>query len=153
MIVARSARDVVLTAPLTVAGPAPGPRAGVDRRLLAVDFDDHDGVTIVDATRTAGDAVTSSGSAATLWFRAVDLSGAASVEVEVACDVGDPGDRVEFWSGSVPLAEIPVPATGDRYLWTTASAALSAPLQGVHDLRVVLHGGFRLAAFRFTTAG
>ncbi|WP_434443180.1 glycoside hydrolase family 3 C-terminal domain-containing protein [Lentzea sp. E54] len=152
VLVARSARDVVLTAPLTVAGPPAGPRAGVDRRLLAVDFDDHDGVTIVDATRTAGDAVTSSGSEATLWFHALDLSGATSVEVEVACDVSDPGHRVEFWSGSVPLAEIPVPATGDRYVWTTASAALPAPLQGVHDLRVALHGGFRLAAFRFTTA-
>ncbi|GHH29409.1 glycoside hydrolase family 3 protein [Lentzea cavernae] len=153
LLVARSAQDVVLTAPLTVAGPAPVPRDGADRRLLAVDFDDHDGATITDATRASGDAITPAGAAATLCFRTVDLCGAVSVDVEVACATSDPGGRVEFWSGSAPLAEIPVPATGDRYSWTTVTAALPAPLEGVHDLRVVLHGDVRLAAFTFTTAG
>lgn len=155
VIVGRSAGDPVLTAPLTVAGPAPAPRAGVDRRLLAADFDDHEGVTFVDATRTTGDAVTptDSASSATLWFRSVDLSGAALVEAEVACKNGGSDARVEFWTGEELLAGISVPVTGDRYTWTTVSAALAAPVAGVHDLRVTLHGGFRLTAFRFSSAG
>ncbi|SDO33155.1 glycoside hydrolase family 3 protein [Lentzea jiangxiensis] len=150
VLVARSARDVVLTAPLTVTGPAPGPRPGVDRRLLAADFDDHDRATLVDATRTTGDAVTAAdpSTPATLVFRSTHLAGAHSVEVEVA---GEDDGRLEFRSGSAPLAAIGVPATGDRHAWTTMSLALPAPLEGVHDLRVVLHGGVRLAAFRFRT--
>ncbi|PWK85572.1 beta-glucosidase [Lentzea atacamensis] len=153
VIVARSATDLVLTAPLTVAGPAPAPRAGVDRRLLAVDFDDHEGTTIVDATRVTGDAITPTDPAqpATLLFRSVDLSGAVGVEAELACDGSDA--RVAFWTGEELLAEIAVPVTGDRYTWTTASAALAAPVAGVHDLRVTLHGEFRMTAFRFSSGG
>ncbi|MGW6443007.1 glycoside hydrolase family 3 C-terminal domain-containing protein [Lentzea sp. NPDC055074] len=142
VLVARSAGDVVLTTPLTVAGPPPGPRGG---RLRAADFDDHDGATLVDATRTAGDAVAGP---ATLWFRSVDVTGAARVQAEVA----GPGGRVEFRSGEELLVEIPVPANDDLYVWTIAQATLPVPLDGVHDLEVTLHGGVRLAAFRFTAA-
>ena len=154
VLVARSAENVVLTAPLTVLGPAPAPRAVVDHRVLAVDFDDYEGATIVDATRTSGDAVTAAGAEpATLWFRSTEVSGAVRVEAEVALEQADPAARLEFWTDEGLLAELPVPVTGDRYAWTTASAALTAPAAGVHDLRVVLHGTFRLAAFRFTAAG
>ncbi|MDX8035330.1 glycoside hydrolase family 3 C-terminal domain-containing protein [Lentzea sp. BCCO 10_0856] len=155
VLIARSADNVVLTAPLTVAGPAPAPRTAVGRRVLAVDFDDHDGVTIVDATRTTGDAVTPADPArpTTLRFSSVDLSGAVRVEAEIAWENGDPGERVEFWTDEGLLAEIPVPVTGGRYEWATASATLPAPLSGVHDLRVRMHGTFRLAAFRFSAAG
>ncbi|MET9634362.1 glycoside hydrolase family 3 C-terminal domain-containing protein [Lentzea sp. NPDC006480] len=149
VVVARSADDVVLTAPLTVTGPAPAPRAGVDHRVLAVDFDDYESATLVDATRTTGDAVTPAGAGpATLWFRSIDLSGAVRVDADLAS--ADPGGRLEFWTDEGLLASIPVPGTGSRYTWTTASAVLAAPLAGVHDLRVTLHGAFRLAAFRFS---
>ncbi|MEV6237591.1 glycoside hydrolase family 3 C-terminal domain-containing protein [Lentzea sp. NPDC051838] len=151
VLVARSAGNVALTAPLTVVGPAPAPRAGVDRRVLAVDFDDYENVDLVDATRTTGDAVTPArAEPATLWFRSVDLSGAVRVEAEIAWDGGDPGERLEFWSSAGLLADIPVPVTGGRYQWATASAALAEPLAGVHDVRVTLRGSFRLAAFRFS---
>jgi beta-glucosidase len=154
VLVARSAENVVLTAPLTVLGPAPAPRALVDHRVLAVDFDDYEGATIVDATRTTGDAVTAAGTEpATLRFRSAELSGAVRVEAEVALEQADAAARLEFWTDEGLLAELPVPVTGDRYAWTTTSAALAAPAAGVHDLRVVLHGNFRLAAFRFTAAG
>ncbi|MEU7476923.1 glycoside hydrolase family 3 C-terminal domain-containing protein [Lentzea sp. NPDC042327] len=152
LLVARSAEDVVLTAPLAVAGPAPAPRAGVDRRVLAVDFDDYDSATLVDATRVDGDAVTPAAGAATLWFRSTDLSGAVRVEAEVAAENDEPDARVAFWTGEDLLAELPVPSTGDRYRWTTVSAALSAPVTGVQDLRVTLRGSFRLTAFRFGSA-
>jgi beta-glucosidase len=151
VLVARSAEHIVGSAPFTVTGPAPAPRVVVDRRTLAADFDDHTGLALVDATRTTGDAVTPTSPAqpATLLFRSVDLSGAVRVDAEVT----SPGQaRLEFRAGDRPLADIPVPATGDRYTWTTVAAGLPAAMVGVHDLRLILHGDFRLAAFRFSSA-
>lgn len=151
-----SAEHPVLTAPLTVTGPAPEPRVVVGRRTLTVDFDDHADTTIVDATRAAGDAVTPADPArpATLLFRDVDLSGAVRVEAETALENAGSGEaRLELRAGDRLLAEIGVPVTGNRYTWTTVAAELAAPPAGVHDLRLTLHGGFRLAAFSFTTSG
>ncbi len=155
VIVARCAEDPVLTAPLTVTGDAAAPRAAVGHRILAVDFDDYEDVTIVDAGRTHGDAVTPTEPAqpATLLFRDTDLSGAAWIEVETSrVDAGSDPARVELRAGEQLLAEIEVPVTGDRYTWTPLTAELAAPLDGVHDLAVTLHGDFRLTAFRFGAA-
>ncbi|MGW1510885.1 glycoside hydrolase family 3 C-terminal domain-containing protein [Streptomyces sp. NPDC002394] len=152
VIVARSADHPVLTAPLTVPGAAAGPRAGTGRRIRAVDFDDYEDAAIVDATRSDGDAVTPTDPArpATLLFREVDLSGASAIEVETAReDVRAAGGRLEVRAGGRVLAEIEVPVTGDRYAWTSTNAELAAPLHGVHDLSLTLHGDFRLSAFRF----
>ena len=148
VLVARSAENIVLTAPLAVTGPAPVPRSVVDRRVLAVDFDDYADITIVDATRETGDAVAGAG---TLWFHNVNLSGAVRVEAEVSRD-GEGPACLEFHAGDRLLAEIPVPVTSGRYAWTTVGTGLPAALAGVHNLRLTLRGGFRLAAFRFTTA-
>jgi beta-glucosidase len=121
----------------------------VDRRTLAVDFDDYAGVTIVDATREAGDAVAGPGM---LWFHAADLAGAVRVEAEVSYH-GESPACLEFRAGDRLLAEITVPVTGGRYAWTTVTATLPTPPTGVHDLEVTLHGDFRLAAFRFESGG
>ena len=153
VLVARSAENIVHTAPLMVTGAAPAPRIAVNRRILAVDFDDHSGLTLVDATRTTGDAVTPTDPArpAQLLCRSVDLSGAVRVEAEVTrADVGSGAARLEFRAGQRLLAEIAVPVTGNRYAWTTVRTELPAELAGVHDLWVTLHGDFRLAAFRFS---
>ncbi|QUQ65468.1 glycoside hydrolase family 3 protein [Kutzneria sp. CA-103260] len=151
VLVARSAEDVVLSAPLTVAGPAPEPRAVVDRRTAAADFDDYAGIDLVDESPTAGDAVAavSPNVPAQLWFRSVDLTGSVRVEAEVA-RAGDEGPcRLEFRAGGRLLAAVPVPVTGHRHAWTTVTAELPARLTGVHDLTLSLRGPFRLAAFRF----
>jgi len=109
-------------------------------------------VTLVDATRVTGDAVTATDAdrPATLWFGRTDLSGALRVEAEVSAE--NPLARLEFRTDEGVLAELPVPATGGRYEWTTVSAALPSAVTGVHDLRVVLHGSFRLTSFRFSAA-
>ncbi|MFD9303438.1 glycoside hydrolase family 3 C-terminal domain-containing protein [Streptomyces sp. NPDC060048] len=154
--VGRSAEHPVLTAQLTVTGPAPAPRVVVGRRTLTVDFDDHADITIVDATRAGADAVTPADPArpATLLFRDVDLSGAVRVEAETALENAGSGEaRLELRSGDRLLAQIGVPVTGNRYTWTTVAADLDAALDGVHDLRLTLHGGFRLSAFGFTASG
>lgn len=156
VVVARSAEDEVLVVPLTVTGAAPTPRAIVGRSVQAIDFDDHTDITIVDATRADGDAVTPTdpGQPATLLFREVDLSGAVRVEVETAREGGETGPaRLDVRAGGRVVAEVEVPVTGDRYAWTTVTADLAAPLDGVHDLSLTLHGDYRLSSFRFGAAG
>ncbi|GAA3900767.1 hypothetical protein GCM10023084_61500 [Streptomyces lacrimifluminis] len=156
VLVARSAEHVVRTAPLTVTGPAPAPREVVGRRIRAADFDDYADVTLVDATRVAGDAVTPADPArpATLLFRSVDLSGAARFEAEVACEGPGPGAaRLEVRAGERLLAELAPPVTGSRYTWTTVTADTAAPGDGSHDLRLTLHGDFRLSSFLFGASG
>ncbi|MFI1369711.1 carbohydrate-binding protein [Streptomyces griseochromogenes] len=53
-------------------------------------------------------------------------------------------------AGDHLVAETAVPVTGDRHTWTTVSAETAPPAEGHHDLRLTLHGDFRLASFRFT---
>jgi beta-glucosidase len=156
IIVARSAGHPVLTAPLTVTGTAAAPRAVVDRRTPAADFDDYADVTLVDATRADGDAVTPTDPArpGTLLFRDVDLSGAVRIEAETAReDAGSSEARLVVRVGDRVLAELDVPRTGDRYAWRTVAGELDAPPEGAHDLRLTLHGDFRLSAFRFGSPG
>jgi len=153
VLVARSAEDVVLTAGLTVTGPAPAPRVVVDRTTRAADFDDHTDIALVDVGRTTGDAVCPAGQGATLDFRSADLSGAVRVEAEVAREAGEPGEALlELRADDRLLALLSVPITGSRYTWTTVTSELAGPVAGVHDLHLTLHGGFRLAGFRFGSA-
>ncbi|WP_433438221.1 fibronectin type III-like domain-contianing protein [Nonomuraea sp. CA-141351] len=151
VLVGRSAGGITLTAPVTVSGPAPAPRIVVDRRTSAVDFDDHTGITLLDATRTTGDAVAPANldQPATLLFRSIDLSGAIRIEAEVT---GAGPGQLEFLAGDRLLAEISVPFTGSRYAWTTVPGDLKTSSDGVHDLQVNLRGDVRLAAFRFGSA-
>ncbi|MFI1855315.1 glycoside hydrolase family 3 C-terminal domain-containing protein [Streptomyces sp. NPDC020480] len=153
VLIARSAEDIVLSTPLVVSGTAPTPRELVGRRTLAVDFDDYADITLVDATRATGDAVTPAEPArpATLLYRSADLTGASQFEAEVAREATGPGEaRLEARAGDQLLAEFAVPVTGGRHTWTTVTAAMAARSDGHHDLCLTLHGDFRLASFRFT---
>ncbi|WP_309115412.1 glycoside hydrolase family 3 C-terminal domain-containing protein [Saccharothrix sp.] len=154
IIVARSAEDLVLTAPLTVTGPAPAPRAFVDHPTRAIDFDDHANITLTDATRTTGDAVTPTDQSrpATLSFRRADLTGAIGVTAEVSRVDGNDEARLEFHLADRSLAVIDVPVTGGPYTWTTVVADVAEGVTGVHDVRVTLHGNFRLSTFSFTSS-
>ncbi|MCX3058302.1 glycoside hydrolase family 3 C-terminal domain-containing protein [Streptomyces sp. GXMU-J5] len=155
ILIARSAGDIALTAALTVTGAAPAPRAVVNHRTRAVDFDDHEGLTLVDATRTTGDAIMPENPArpATALFHRVDLTAAVRVEADVARESPGPGEALlEFRTGEHLLGALPVPVTGDRHTWTTVTRPFPAALDGVHDLRVTLRGDFRLADFRISSS-
>jgi beta-glucosidase len=138
VLVARSAGNVVMSAPLTVTGPEPAPR------------------TAVDATRTDGDAVTPKDQEepGILVYRSVDLTGARGITAEVSRTTPGEG-RLEMWAdatgpGRTLLAALPVPSTGDRYAWVATTVDLAARISGVHDLYVLLTGELRLTAFEFT---
>lgn len=153
VLAARSAQHLVAAAPLTVTGTAPAPRVVAGRCVRAADFDDHTDATLVDATALAGDAVTPADPTrpATLLFTSVDLSGVTRFEAEVARESAGPGEaRLEVRAGDRLLAQLPAPVTGSRYTWTTATADTTPPGDGLHDLRLTLHGDFRLATFSFS---
>ncbi len=145
VLAGRSAGVLPLGAPLTVVGPPPAPRTVVGRRVAAVDFDDHEGAQLVDATRSAGDAVASAGEA-TLVYRAADLDGALTFTAEVALASGEGALEVRA-SGSL-LGTLTIPATGSRYTWTSVSVPLTPP-PGVHDLTLTIRGGAGLRGFTF----
>ncbi|MFC7265548.1 glycoside hydrolase family 3 protein [Streptomyces lutosisoli] len=155
VLVARSAEHIVLTAPLTVTGTAPASRVVVGRRTGAADFDDYADITLVDATPIAGDAVIPADPArpATLLFKSVDLSGVTRFEAGVAREgTGSDEARLEVRAGDRLLAELAPPVTGSRHTWTTVTVDATAPGDGVHDLRLTLHGDFRLSSFSFGSA-
>ena len=150
LLAGRSAADLPLTAPLLVTGPAPAPRAVVDRRVLAVDFDDCTGITLVDATRERGDAVSPADHApeSAVLFRSVDLGEGGPLVLQAEVSRTSPGEAVlEVRLGGLPAARVAVPCTGGRHRWTTVSVPLDPELRGVQDLRLVLDGEQRLAAF------
>ncbi|WP_370083296.1 glycoside hydrolase family 3 C-terminal domain-containing protein [Streptacidiphilus sp. MAP12-16] len=159
ILVGHSSAELGQPARLTVTGPAPAPRAMVQRRVLAVDFDESTGVTLVDATRTEGDAVTPTAGAehAVLVFRSVDLGTSGPLALRAEVSRTGPGSAVlELHAGSPAegrlLARVNVPCTGGRYAWTSVDTPLSGEVSGVHDLRLVLRGEQRLAAFTLIPA-
>jgi beta-glucosidase len=114
-----------------------------------VDFDDYRDAVIVDAGRTGGDAVTpAANQAARLVFRHVDLTGAATLTAEVSRTAPGPAG-LDVYADGLLLAALPVDSTGDRYTWTTVSAALGHQHDTVSELTVVLTGEQRLVALTF----
>ncbi|MFC5911378.1 carbohydrate-binding protein, partial [Streptacidiphilus monticola] len=148
LIAARSAGRPELHTELTITGPTPEPRRLLATPLRAVDFDDYEHITLVDATRADGDAVTPDGDQGELLFRNVDLTGVGTVTAEVSRT--SPGSaHLELRAGDSLLATVTIPSTGDRYAWITVLAEVDGAPSGVHDLRVVLTGEQRLATLTF----
>jgi beta-glucosidase len=137
---------------LRVRGPAPPPRPVQGSWVRAADFDDYDGITLVDETRERGDAVTPAGPGrGWIQFRDTDLGpGPATLTIRVARE--EPAPATVALRAGVPggfLGQLTVPATGSRYAYTDVSVRLRDPAApGPTDLYLVLDGPVRLAAFR-----
>jgi beta-glucosidase len=161
---------------LTIRGWRPAPRPVIGVTVQAADFDDYDGITLVDATPADGDAVAladgdAAGSAGDgagwILLRAAQLADGASASPASASPAGggsgrlavtarvareEPGEAsLELWCDHPAygqfLGSLAVPCTGGRYTWTEVSADLVAA-EGVRDLYVVLRGRQRLASIR-----
>jgi beta-glucosidase len=137
---------------LRVRGPVPPPRPVHGAWVRAADFDDYDGITLVDETRERGDVVTPAGPVAGwIQFRETDLGpGPLTLTVRVARDDPAPASiALQAGKSCQVLGQLTVPATGNRYAYTDVSVPLrdlAAP--GPTDLCLVLDGPVRLAAFR-----
>ena len=137
---------------LRVRGPAPPPRPVRGAWVRAADFDDYDGITLVDETRERGDAVTPAGPVpGWVQFRETDLGpGPLTLTVRVAREEPAPASvAIRAGAPGEVAGQLTVPSTGSRYAYTDVSVRLrdlAAP--GPTDLSLVLDGPVRLAAFR-----
>ena len=161
---------------LTIRGWRPAPRLVIGVTVQAADFDDYDGITLVDATPADGDAValadgdavgSAGDGAGWILLRAAQLAdGASAIPASASLAGGgsgrltvtarvareEPGEAsLELWCDHPAdgqfLGSLAVPCTGGRYSWTEVSADLVAA-EGVRDLYVVLRGRQRLASIR-----
>nr|BFE86523.1 hypothetical protein GCM10020093_091240 [Planobispora longispora] len=141
VMVGRSARDIRLCAPFHVAGERIPPRDALTGPIPAVNHDEYDGVTLVDAARLSGDAVRSAVDGAWILFREVDLgpetgAGAAACAVEATSTEGGVLTlRLDDPLYGRAAATFPVPRAG-RYDLGRVRAVL-AEAHGVHDLYLV----------------
>ncbi|MEE1941814.1 glycoside hydrolase family 3 C-terminal domain-containing protein [Streptomyces sp. TRM 70361] len=147
-----SSTDLRTTAVVRVGGEPPRPRAVGS--LRAADYDEQHGTELVDLTRERGDAVATAGPGpGELVFHACDFR-ARPTTVTVTAARAEPGEaeivlHLDDPGGDRLLASLTVPATGDRYTYTTVRAELPEPPAGVRGLLAVLHGPVRLARLGF----
>ncbi|WP_461037120.1 glycoside hydrolase family 3 C-terminal domain-containing protein [Streptomyces mayteni] len=156
--VGASSRDIRQTATVQLTGEPVGPRPVGRAGLAAVDFDESEGVRIVDRGLVAGDAVAAPGPGepGRLRFRACDFGETGIGRVRLLASREEPGEalvelRVPDLDLAIPLR---VPTTGDRYDYASVTVELpdAAPsLTGVHDVELVLRDGpLRLDRIEFT---
>ncbi|WP_206785740.1 glycoside hydrolase family 3 protein [Amycolatopsis sp. MtRt-6] len=144
--VGRNASELSATRPVYVPGERPLPR-DLSRPTQAQNFDDYSGTTLTDTSKVSG---TSVAATAGSWvaFKNVALGGpqkfTASVSkaeagtTRITVRLGSPTGRV--------LGTVPVSSTGDRYAYTTVTAAL-AKASGRQDVYLTFDGPVNLATF------
>ncbi|MGV9365504.1 glycoside hydrolase family 3 C-terminal domain-containing protein [Amycolatopsis sp. NPDC003731] len=142
--VGRNASELSAPQPVYVPGERPQPR-DLSRPTQAQDFDDYSGTTLTDTSKVSG---TSVATAAGSWvaYRNVALNGPGRFSASVSATASSKVTvRLDSPTGRV-LGTVPVSPTGDRYAYTTVTAAL-AKASGRHDVYLTFDGPVNLATF------
>jgi beta-glucosidase len=149
ILVGASATDIRRTGTLRVAGETIPPRT-LRAPVAAWTFDDYSGTTLVDTTKEAGTAVAATAAGQWVRYSDVDLgAGPGRAAVRVSADAPAAIEiRLDRPTGRL-LGTVAVPATGGRYAWTEASAALRRT-GGRHDVYLVFTGAARLDTVRLS---
>ncbi|HEV8559692.1 MAG TPA: glycoside hydrolase family 3 C-terminal domain-containing protein [Actinophytocola sp.] len=125
------------------------PSRNLARDTRAIDFDDYAGVDLVDESKVRGDAV---GGSAGDWisFADTDLrAGARNATVRVARAAAGAASvqiRLDDPVNGRLVGTVPVPSTGDKYAYTTSTAALTGA-SGRHTVYLVFTGDLRISTF------
>ena len=123
------------------------PARDLSRPTRAENFDDYEGVRLVDESKVRGTAVGASADGAWLEFADARLgSGTAKFTARVAGAAG----KVELRLGSPAgplIGTAKASGTGSVYTYETVNASLSAAAKGRQDVYLVLSEGLRLSAF------
>ncbi|WP_290054956.1 glycoside hydrolase family 3 protein [Amycolatopsis solani] len=142
--VGRNAVDLSPAQRVFVPGEQPRPR-DLSRPTPAENFDDYSGTTLTDTAKTAG---TSVAAVAGSWvvYRDAALNAPARFSASVSTvESSRVTVRLDSPTGRI-LGTAPVPSTGDRYAYTTVTAAL-AGVTGRHDVYLTFDGPVNLATF------
>lgn len=142
--VGRNASDLSAAQPVFVPGERAEPR-DLSRPTQAQNFDDYSGTTLTDTSKTAGTSVAAA-PGSWLAYHDVALTGPARFTASVSTvESSHVTIHVDSPTGPV-LGTAAVPSTGDRYAYTTVSAAL-AKATGRHDVYLTFDGPVNLATF------
>jgi beta-glucosidase len=138
-----SSADIRRTTPVRVTGERIPPR-DLSRTTRAADFDDYQGVRLVDETKTRGDAV---GATNGDWVKFADASLGSGATTFTARTAAIAAGAVELRLDS-PTGRLAgtakVRATGDVYSYATTTAALHGA-RGRHDVYLVFRGDLRIS--------
>jgi beta-glucosidase len=145
LLIGSSSTDIRQRAALDVRGETI-PARDLAKPTRAADFDDQNGIRLVDETKTSGDAVTGAPGS---WLKFADaalgsstgritarVAGTSATTVEVRLDRPD-GPRA---------GTLTVPPTADDYTYKEITAPL-AGTHGDHDVYLVFKGETRLSTF------
>ncbi|MFI1437602.1 glycoside hydrolase family 3 protein [Streptomyces fructofermentans] len=149
--VGASAGDIRSRATLAVRGETIPPR-DLSRVTRAENFDDYEGVRLVDESRARGTAVGASGDGAWLSFADTGLGARAGT---FRARVSGGGGKVEVRLGSPTgrlVGTATAPATGSVYTYAEVGAPLASAAKGRQDVYLVLEGGIRLSTFSISRA-
>ena len=146
VMVGASSADIRATRTVQIKGEVI-PDRDLSRSTRAENFDDYQGVTLVDETKAAG---TSVGAAAGNWiaYQDVDLRSRPTTFTARVANAGAP-TSVEIRLGGPTgrlVGTAQLPSTGDQYTYTNVSAALSQAA-GNRDVYLVFKGSARMATF------
>jgi beta-glucosidase len=149
ILVGASATDMRRTATLQVKGETIPPR-DLRATTAAWTFDDYAGTTLVDTTKAAGTAVAATAAGQWITFADANLgSGVTKITARVSTPGAAPAGiqvRLGGPNGRL-LGTLAVPATGDRYAWTTATGSLRRAA-GRHDVYLVFTGAAQVDSVR-----
>ncbi|WP_253772461.1 glycoside hydrolase family 3 protein [Goodfellowiella coeruleoviolacea] len=151
VMVGSSAEAIASTRTLHVNGEVIPPR-DLGRPTRAENFDDYQGTTLVDESKVSGTAVAAE-AGSWIAFHDVNLGrGARTLTASLArAAAGSAGLTVRLDDpvrGRV-VGRATVASTGDRYRYTTVTAALSGA-SGRHDVYLVFDAPATIATFRLT---
>ncbi|MEU8803773.1 glycoside hydrolase family 3 C-terminal domain-containing protein [Spirillospora sp. NPDC048819] len=148
LLIGSSSADIRQRAHLNVRGETI-PDRDLSETTRAADFDDHNGIELVDESKAKGDAVAG---AANSWLKFADadlgrstgkitarVAGTSTTTIQVRLDGPD---------GPV-AGTLDVPSTGDKYTYKEITAPLTGA-RGDHDVYLVFTGETRLSTFSLT---
>ncbi|MFD9442231.1 glycoside hydrolase family 3 C-terminal domain-containing protein [Streptomyces sp. NPDC060006] len=146
VLVGASSGDIRSRAALKVRGETI-PARDLSRVTRAENFDDYEGVRLVDESKARGTAVGASREGAWLKFADSRLGSGAA---EFGARVAGAGGKVEIRLGSPTgtlAGSASVSGTGSVHTYAEVSAQLSAAAKGRQDVYLVLGDGMRLSTF------
>jgi beta-glucosidase len=148
LLIGSSSTDIRQRATLDVRGETI-PDRDLSKTTRAADFDDHNGIQLVDESKTKGDAVAG---AAKSWLKFADADLGRSSGTVTARVAGTSATtiQVRLDGPNGPLAgTLNVPSTGDEYTYKEITAQLGNA-RGNHDVYLVFNGETRLSTFSLT---
>ncbi|OAH15091.1 glycoside hydrolase family 3 protein [Streptomyces jeddahensis] len=147
VLVGASAEDIRTRTSVKVKGETIPPR-DLAKTTRAENFDDYEGIRLVDESKARGTAVGATENGA--WLKFADAQLAAGADEFTARVAGVAPGTIEIRLGSPTgtlVGTAKTSGTGSTYAYETVTAELSAAAKGRQDVYLVLGEGLRLATF------